>query len=203
MNVNRFLDLLSAPRPLNTTVARLLGALYHYNDGKLTPQVIAIFSAQLWTDIFLPARERIGLWIIDQVVNTPKKLNPAFNKASLCFFRSSLSNVGHSSFRVADSQPLLIPTTLTESLTSSDPLDHILLLLSASLALKGTSGTEPYRPLRLSSLSLFYHDEIPDRSSEGLKDLTRAFEYAAFGRHGTDAEAKAWLHTKQYLKDQS
>ncbi|KAH6903214.1 armadillo-type protein [Coprinopsis sp. MPI-PUGE-AT-0042] len=157
VNVNSFLELLSAPKPLNTTVARLLGVLYQHDD----------------------ARERIGLWIIDQVVET----------------REIASNLQQGILT------LLSELVNKKRLTPSVPLDYILLLLSASLALKGTPATEPHRPLILTSLALFYQDAIPDRESKCFGDLTRAFEYAAFGMHGTEEEARAWLAEEEHIKE--
>jgi hypothetical protein len=68
--------------------------------------------------------------------------------------------------------------------------------------LKRTSGTEPHRPLILTSLSLFYQDQIPRDETECLEELRHAFQVAAFGTHGTEAEVKAWLDAEQYLNVQ-
>lgn len=81
-------------------------------------------------------------------------------------------------------------------LHSHSTLDSLLLLLAASIASKGTPTAESYRPWIFSSLSLHYRKAV----FHG-EELTRAFEYAAFGRHGTEAEAKAWLAMQQYLKE--
>ncbi|KAH6877426.1 hypothetical protein BKA70DRAFT_1346402 [Coprinopsis sp. MPI-PUGE-AT-0042] len=156
-NIQRFLDLLSAPRPLNATVARLLGVLYQHDD----------------------AREWISLWVINKAVGAQDILS-TFEHGILSLLSELVSK------RILDS-------TVT--------LDYLLLLLSASLAFKGTPTTEPYRPLILTSLSLYYQNQIPGRQSETVGELARAFEYAAFGRHGTELEANAWLAMDQYLKD--
>ncbi|KAH6891809.1 hypothetical protein BKA70DRAFT_848241 [Coprinopsis sp. MPI-PUGE-AT-0042] len=158
VNVQRFLELLSAPRPLNTTVARLLGVLYQHNN----------------------AHEEIGSWIINKVV-IPRNIASNLEQGILTLLSELVSR---------------------QRLDSSVALDYLLLLLSSSLALKGTPATEPHGPLILTSLSLHYQNEVPDQSSESFRKLTQAFEYAAFGRHGTAAEAKAWLAMEHYLKEQ-
>ncbi|KAH6876477.1 armadillo-type protein [Coprinopsis sp. MPI-PUGE-AT-0042] len=178
VNIDRFLELLSASRPLNTTVARLLGVLYKRED----------------------AFERIGSWIIDKAVvarDIPSNL-----EQGILTLLSEL--VGNSAFFSTNDLLFIshdVPT-LAEVLRSTVALDYLLLLLSSSLALKGTPATEPHRPLILASLSLYYQNRIPDQSSECFEELTRAFEYAAFGRHGTEAEAKAWLAMGQYFQEQ-
>ncbi|KAH6877420.1 armadillo-type protein [Coprinopsis sp. MPI-PUGE-AT-0042] len=158
VSIRRFLELLSAPRPLNTTISRLLGVLYEHDD----------------------ARERIGLWIIDKVV-VAQDIPANFEHGILSLL-----------FELVSKQ-ILKPTV---------SLDYLLLLLSSSLALKGTPTAESYRPLILASLSLHYQSHIPNRQSESAGELARSLEYAAFGRHGTEAEAKAWLAMDQYLQEQ-
>ncbi|KAH6903342.1 armadillo-type protein [Coprinopsis sp. MPI-PUGE-AT-0042] len=158
VSLDRFLELLSAPRPLNTTTARLIGVLYQHDE----------------------ARERIGFWIIDKAVVTqdvPSNLEQGI-------------------------LTLLSELVSKRTLNSNSTLDYLLLLLSSSLALKGTPTTESYRPLILASLSLHYQNQIPCQRSESTAELVRAFEYAAFGSHGTEAEAKAWLAMRQHLQEQ-
>ncbi|KAH6877418.1 armadillo-type protein [Coprinopsis sp. MPI-PUGE-AT-0042] len=158
LNLDRLLELLSAPRPLNATTARLVGILYQHDE----------------------ARERIGFWIIDKVVMT-QDITSNLEQGVLTLLSELISQC---------------------ALNSNSTLDYLLLFLSSSLALKGTPTTESYRPLILTSLSLHYPNQIPYQRSESTAEFVCAFEYAAFGRHGTEAEAKAWLAMRQHLQEQ-
>jgi hypothetical protein len=83
------------------------------------------------------------------------------------------------------------------------PSDSLLLLLASSLATKGTPVTEPYRTLILTSLSLHPQDRWPHWTQDELiAKLVDSFEYAIFGNHGTEKEAKAWLAMGKYLNPQ-
>jgi hypothetical protein len=47
---------------------------------------------------------------------------------------------------------------------------------------------------------LYYRNQIPATDSEVMAELVKVFQFTAFGRHGTEAEADAWLSMAKYLE---
>ncbi|KAH6903198.1 armadillo-type protein [Coprinopsis sp. MPI-PUGE-AT-0042] len=94
---------------------------------------------------------------------------------------------------------LLSELIASRYLNSKVTTDYILLLIASALASRGSPTSDKFRPQLQAYMWLYYRDQIPATDSEVMAELVKVFQFTAFGNHGTEAEADAWLSMAKYL----
>ncbi|KAH6891797.1 hypothetical protein BKA70DRAFT_1162539 [Coprinopsis sp. MPI-PUGE-AT-0042] len=94
---------------------------------------------------------------------------------------------------------LLSELIASRYLNSKVTADYILLLIASALASRGSPTSDKFRPQLQAYMWLYYRDQIPATDSEVMAELVKIFHFTAFGNHGTEAEADAWLSMAKYL----